>query len=146
VGNWVNWLLVIGGGICIIAELALGAVTGFDLALLGVAVSAGGTLGLVFGSTMVGIFSAGALALIYLAFLRRLLRLRLTVKNQSSNVDALVGHTGVVTARIAPHSAGRVKVGDEIWRAELVEPQAPPRNPGDTITIEGIEGVTLRVR
>ena len=34
-GNWVNWLLVIGGIIFVIVELALGAMTGFDLALVG---------------------------------------------------------------------------------------------------------------
>jgi hypothetical protein len=31
VGNWVNWLLVIGGVICVIIELAMGAMAGFDL-------------------------------------------------------------------------------------------------------------------
>ena len=34
-GNWVNWLLVIVGVLCAAAELALGALTGFDLALVG---------------------------------------------------------------------------------------------------------------
>jgi hypothetical protein len=34
VGNWVNWLLVIGGVICVIIELAMGAMTGFDLPTL----------------------------------------------------------------------------------------------------------------
>jgi len=34
-GNWLNWLLVIGGIVCVIVELALGAVTGFDVALIG---------------------------------------------------------------------------------------------------------------
>jgi membrane protein implicated in regulation of membrane protease activity len=144
--NLVNWVLVIGGGVCVAAELALGAVTGLDLALLGVSMIAGGALGLAFDSTKVGLFSAGALAFIYLAFLRRRLRRRLTVKDRPSNVDAVVGRTGVVTGRIAAHAPGQVKVGDEIWRAELAGSADTPRNPGETVTVEAIEGVTLKVR
>ena len=41
-GNWVNWLLVIVGVLCAVAELALGALTGFDLALVGASLAAGG--------------------------------------------------------------------------------------------------------
>src|SRR5579864_1722935 len=41
VGNWVNWLLVIGGIVCVIIELALGALTGFDLALVGGSLAVG---------------------------------------------------------------------------------------------------------
>jgi membrane protein implicated in regulation of membrane protease activity len=146
VGNWVNWLLLIGGGICILAELMLGAATGFDLALLGGAIGAGGVLGLLFGSTAVGLFSAGALAFIYLAFLRRAVRRRLTPADRPSNVDALVGRTGTVTARIAPHNPGQAKFGDEIWRAELLRTDDPPREIGQTVTVAAVEGVTLKVR
>ena len=45
-GNWVNWLLVIAGVLCVAAELALGASTGFDLALVGASLAAGGAIGL----------------------------------------------------------------------------------------------------
>ena len=44
-GNWVNWLLVIVGVLCAAAELALGALTGFDLALVGASLAAGGVIG-----------------------------------------------------------------------------------------------------
>ena len=144
--GWVNWLLVIGGGICVIAELALGAVTGFDLALLGACLIIGGALGLVFASTKAGLFSAGALAFLYLGFFRSRLRRQLTSKARSTNVDAVVGRTGIVTAQIGPYGAGQVKVGDETWRAELAQPGDSPRNPGDTVTVQAVEGVTLRVR
>jgi len=146
VRNWVNWLLVIGGVVCVIVELLLGAVTGFDLALLGGSMAVGGAVGLAFGSTKVGLFSAGALAFIYLAFFRRWLRTRLTVADHPSNVDAIVGRTGVVTVRISPHEAGHVKVGDEIWRAELADHSGAAREPGTQVTVESVEGVTLKVR
>jgi membrane protein implicated in regulation of membrane protease activity len=139
VSNWVNWGLVIGGVVLIIAELLLGAVTGFDLALIGISISAGGAVGLAFESTKVGFFSAGALAFIYLAFFRRWLRSKLRVREQPSNVDAIVGSTGVVILRIAPQDPGQVKVGDEIWRAELARPTDPARDPGERVIVEGVE-------
>lgn len=43
-GNSVNWILVILGVICVIAELALGVMTGFDLALVGASLVAGGVV------------------------------------------------------------------------------------------------------
>jgi len=144
--NWVNWTLVIGGGICIAAELMLGALTGFDLALLGGCLVLGGALGLGFASTKVGLFASGGLALVYVALFRNRLRQRLTSTEQPSNVDALVGRSGVVTGAIAQHSPGQVKVGDELWRAELAGPQDAPRKPGEVVTVAAVDGVTLKVR
>lgn len=145
-GNVVNWLLVIGGVVCVIAELALGVLTGFDLALIGASMIAGGAVGLLFGSSSLGLLAAGILAFIYLAFFRRWLRARLNVGEHKSNIDAVVGRTGVVVKRVAPREPGQVKVGDEVWRAELARADAAARNPGDSVTVESAEGVTLKVR
>lgn len=144
--NWVNWLLIAGGGALAIAELILGAATGFDLALLGVSLIAGGAIGLGFGSTKLGLFSTGALALIYFVFLRKWIRDKLTPVGRRTEVDTLVGRTGLVTARIAPHEAGQVKLGDEIWRAVLPAGAQQPLEPGASVTVEAVEGVTLTVR
>jgi membrane protein implicated in regulation of membrane protease activity len=146
VGNWVKWLLMIVGIICVIIELALGALTGFDLALVGASLAAGGAIGLFAGSANVGILSAAAAALIYFAVFRRWLRAKLTVRDQASNVDAVLGKTGVVTRRIAPHECGLVKVGSEEWRAELAQGDETPREVGAAITVSSVEGVTLKVR
>jgi membrane protein implicated in regulation of membrane protease activity len=146
VSNWVNWLLVIGGAVCVIVELAMGAFTGFDLVLVGISLATGGGLGFIFGSEKIGLLSAGGLALVYFVFLRSWMRKRLTVKDHPSNVDAVVGRTGVVTARIAPHEPGQVKVGDEIWRAELAQADGAAHTPGEKVTVESVEGVTLKVR
>jgi len=146
VGNWVSWLLVIGGIGCLILELALGAFTGFDLALIGGSLAIGGGIGLTLGSYKVGLLAAGTLSLIYLAMLRGWLRTRLTVKEHASNVDAVVGRVGVVIKRIAPREPGMVKVGDEVWRAELAGVEEAARDAGVTIKVESVEGVTLKVR
>jgi membrane protein implicated in regulation of membrane protease activity len=146
VGNWVNWLLVIVGLVCVIIELALGALTGFDLALVGGSLTVGGAIGLFTGSAQIGLLSGGVLAFIYLALFRRWLRIKLTVKNQPSNVDALMGKTGIVTKKIAVSEAGIVKVGSEFWRAELAHADDTARDVGATVKIEAVEGVTIKVR
>lgn len=145
-GNWVNWLLVIGGIICVIIELALGALTGFDLALLGASLALGGGIGILAGSAKIGLLAAGMLALLYLALFRSWLKRKLTVKDQASNVDAVVGKTGVVTKRIAIRDPGMVKVGSEIWRAELSGGDEVAKDAGAVVVVQSVEGVTLRVR
>jgi membrane protein implicated in regulation of membrane protease activity len=146
VGHWVNWLLVIVGVICVIVELALGALTGFDLALVGAALAVGGGIGLVAGSANVGMLAAAGVALVYFALFRSWLKSKLTVREQPSNVDAVLGKTGVVTKRIAPRDTGLVKVGAEEWRAELAQGDESAREVGVTITVSSVEGVTLKVR
>lgn len=141
-----NWILIIAGGLAIVGEVALGAATGLDLALLGVSLVAGGALGLAFHSTQVGLFSAGAFAFIYLAFLRRRIKARMTGPNRPSNTDALLGKTALVTQRIAPHAPGMVRVGDDVWRAEIESLDAPAVEAGATVVVDSIEGVTLRVK
>jgi len=146
VGNWVNWLLVIGGIVCVIIELALGALTGLDLALVGGSLAVGGAIGLLTGSANVGLLAAAVLALIYFAVFRSWLKSKLTVRDQASNVDAVLGKSGVVTKRIAPRGAGLVKIGAEEWRAELAQGDETVREVGTTITVISVEGVTFKVR
>ena len=144
----VNWLLLIVGVLAFVIEVLLGAATGFDLALLGASLATGGAVGLLAGSTRVGLFAAGALAFLYLAFFRRRIRARLIVTHTPTNTDAVLGRSGVVTDRIAPHAPGRIKVGDEVWRARLAHDAEgePAREPGSVVTVESIDGVTLNVR
>ena len=146
--NSTNWILIIAGALAIVGEVILGAATGFDLALLGIALAAGGGIGLLFGSAKVGLFSAGAFAFIYLAFLRRRIRSKISSPDRATNVDAVIGRSGIVTEPIAPHGAGMVKVGDELWRAVLVNEGegAAAIPPGTTVVVDSVEGVTLKVR
>lgn len=145
-GNWTNWLLLIIGIVSVIAEIALGAITGFDLALVGASLTIGGVIGLFASSANVGLISAAILALLYFALLRNWLKKKLHVKDQPSNVDAVVGKSGVVTRRITAREAGCVKVGSEEWRAELLQPEEAAREIGADIKVISIEGVTLKVR
>jgi membrane protein implicated in regulation of membrane protease activity len=146
VGNWVNWLLVICGIVCVIIELALGALTGFDLALVGGSLVVGGAIGLLTGSAKIGLLASGVLAFVYLALFRSWLKAKLTVRDQPSNVDAVLGKTCVVTKRIAPREPGLVKLGSEEWRAELAVTEDAAKDAGATVKVESVEGVTLKVR
>jgi membrane protein implicated in regulation of membrane protease activity len=146
VGNWVNWLLLISGVICVIVELALGALTGFDLALIGGSLAIGGGIGLLAGSAKIGLLAAGGLSLVYLAVFRSWLKSKLAVHAQPTNVDAVVGKTGVVTKRIAALEPGMVKLGSEVWRAELAGSEHASLEAGATVKVEAVEGVTLKVR
>jgi membrane protein implicated in regulation of membrane protease activity len=148
VNQSVNWMLIIVGVLAVIGEVLLGAATGLDLALVGVSLAAGGAIGLLTGSTQVGLFSAGALAFVYFAFLRRRIKSKMSAPHKPTNVDALLGRTAVVTDRIAPHAAGRVRLGDELWRATLKDDgtEAAAIEPGATVVVDSVEGVTLKVR
>ena len=145
-GTWVNWLLLILGLVFIIVELALGALTGFDLALVGGSLAAGGAIGLATGSAKIGLLAGAVLALLYFTVFRHWLKSRLTVHDQPSNMDAVLGQAGVVTKRIAPPDAGSVKVGAEEWRAELAPGDDAGREVGARVTVRSVEGVTLKVR
>ena len=146
--NSLNWILLIVGVLAFVAEVVLGAATGFDLALLGASLAAGGAVGLLFGSPKIGLFAAGVFAFLYLVFFRKRIRSKLTSPHVPSNVDALLGKSALVTERIGPHAPGMVKLGDEVWRARLAHEDAaePAKEPGTMVTVDSVEGVTLKVR
>ena len=145
--NFWNWMLIGLGGIMVVAELLMGAVTGFDLALMGLSLVAGGGVGLYFASTKIGLIASASLAFLYVVFIRRQLRARMMSSGTlPSNVDAILGRSGVVTQKIGAHEAGRVKIGDEEWRATLAAGAGDAREAGQTVTVVSAEGVTLTVR
>ena len=61
--DW-NWALVVVGALLVLIEVALSGFTGFDLVLIGSSMALGGTLGLIFGSALVGLGLASVLSLV----------------------------------------------------------------------------------
>ena len=143
--DW-NWALLIGGALLILVEVALGGFAGFDLVLIGSAFMMGGAVGLWTDNTNVAFIVGGVLCLAYLAAGRRWVRRTLRVKTVPSNADALLGQSGVVMARIQQHEFGRVKVQSEEWLAAPASGVVGPLEPGTVVTVEGVDGVTLKVR
>ncbi len=144
-GVW-NWLLVIAGALMILVEVGLGGFAGFDLVLIGSTFLVGGGIGMVVHSSLVGIVVASVLCIAYVAAGRRYVRRRMHTPNVPTNTDALLGREALVLQRIAPHAPGQVKVNDEVWRADVAPDATKPFEPGERVTVTGIDGVTLHVR
>lgn len=141
-----NWVLVVGGALLILVEVAFGGFAGFDLVLIGSAFLLGGGIGMLTHSPVTGLVVASALCVGYIAIGRRWVRGRLKNRSVPSNADALLGERGVVTTRVAEHEPGQIKVRDEVWRAVPAPGAGGPFDVGAVVTVEGVEGVTLRVR
>jgi membrane protein implicated in regulation of membrane protease activity len=141
--DW-NWTLVIGGALLVLIEVALGGFAGFDLVLIGSALIVGGGIGLLTGNAAVGFGIASLLAIAYIVFGRRWVRARMRGQHQPSNTDALIGLEAMVVEAVETHRPGQVRVRDELWRA--VPASGGPFSPGTIVRVEGVDGVTLRVR
>ncbi len=142
----VNWVLIVGGALCVLAEVVMGGFAGFDLVLIGSAVAAGGFVGLIAGGPVAGCVAAAVLSLAYIALGRRWVQAHLKIRHVATNADAVIGQRALVMQRIADHHPGQVKVKDEIWRAAPAHGAAGPFEPGSVVTVEGVDGVTLLVR
>jgi membrane protein implicated in regulation of membrane protease activity len=82
-----------------------------------------------------------ALSVVFLIFTRPLLVKLLGKRETKSNVDAMIGRTGLCTLTIVPFEVGQVKVRGEIWTAfaeEKIEAGRP-------IIVEAVVGVKLKV-
>jgi membrane protein implicated in regulation of membrane protease activity len=143
--DW-NWALLIGGALLILVEVALGGFAGFDLVLIGSAFMLGGIVGLWFDNTNFAWIVAAVLCVAYLVAGRKWIRRSLRVKSVPSNVDALLGQSAVVTTRVQAHEFGRVKIRSEEWLAAPAAGVTGPLEPGTVVTVEAVDGVTLKVR
>ena len=140
------WVMIIGGALLILVEVALGGFAGFDIVLIGSAVMLGGAIGKWTHNPEVGFVVASLGCLLYLAAGRRYVRHRMQPTRVPSNADAVVGQRALVTAALAPHQAGQVRVRDEVWRALPAPGQSAAIEPGAEVVVEAVDGVTLLVR
>jgi len=143
--NW-NWLLVIGGAVLILVEVALGGFAGFDLVLIGSAFVIGGGLGMAIGNPMAGYVISAVLCVAYIVVGRNWVRHRLHVREKPSNADALIGKRGLVTEKAGRHSAGQVKIDGEIWRAVPAAGAGETIEAGTEVTVAAVDGVTVEVK
>lgn len=135
-------LFVIAGLLMVLAELLVGIQTGFDLVLIGSILVISGFAGIFTNSTALMLVLATVLSILYIAVGRNKIRQKITTVTKKTNIDKLVGSTGTVIRSVTPDTAGLVRVNDEDWRASAEEILYER----DTVTVEGIEGVTLIVR
>ncbi|MEK7824272.1 MAG: NfeD family protein [Candidatus Eisenbacteria bacterium] len=143
--SW-NWVLLVSGALLVLVEVAFGGFAGFDLVLIGSAFVVGGAVGLWTHNPALGLVVAAALCVVYIVAGRRWVRARLKHRTVTSNADALLGERAMVMVRVAEHEPGQVKVRDEVWRAVPAPGVSGPFEQGAVVTIEGVDGVTLKVR
>ncbi len=139
--SWIWLLFVVIGLLLILMELIIGVETGLDLVFLGSAFILGGLLTWPLGSWILTLIVTSAICAAYVALGRRYVH-RWTVGQKSkTNIDAIVGRTGIVMQSIARNGDGRVKVGNEDWKARAAE----DIEKGDEIVVTGVSGATLIV-
>jgi membrane protein implicated in regulation of membrane protease activity len=136
------WLIFVGVGlVLIILELLIGVDTGLDLVFIGTAFVLGGLITLAFKSWVWTAITSGVICVLYVVIGRRYVHRRIAVNTSKTNIDTIIGKTGIVEQDIEPDKGGVVRVGYEKWRARAgVSIKA-----GEEITVIGVNGVTLNV-
>ena len=114
----------------VFASLAIGAVAGALMAVVGVPVLGQGI--------------AAVVAALLTLFLLRPMGLRLLkTEGTETNIDALLGTDALVIERVDTRS-GRVKIGGEIWSARVRRPQTEFAA-GTELIVHSIDGATAIV-
>ena len=140
--SW-TWLIAVGAGlVLIILELLLGVDTGLDLVFIGTAFVLGGLITLGLHSWVWTVITSGVICILYVFLGRRYIHRRTAVPLSKSNIDTIIGKSGIVEQGISLGKDGLVKVGNEQWRAR----SEVPIGTGEMITVTGIKGVTLEVK
>ena len=140
--SWMWLIFVAIGLVMILMELIVGIETGLDLVFIGTAFVLGGLITLSLDSWVWTAVATGAIGVIYVIAGRRYVHSRMAVAAEKTNIDTIVGKTGVVQKDISRTDYGLVKVGMEQWRAKAEE----DIKEGEEITVTGVSGVTLVVK
>ena len=136
---WMAFVVV--GLLMILLELIVGVSTGLDLVFLGTAFILGGLVTLPFESWILSLIVTSVVCVAYVALGRRYVHRWTAVRKSKTNIDAIVGRTGIVLQNIARSLDGRVKVGNEDWKASAAE----DIEKGMEVVVTGVSGVTLIV-
>lgn len=92
----------------------------------------------------VGVFTISTIILI--VFTKPLTKKFFKTKDTSMNNNAIIGKKGTVIKSIKnSESKGQVKVDGELWSAIIAENEKPLKE-GDSIIVEKIDGVKLKVK
>lgn len=101
-------------------------------------------LSLMHGAVWLQVTAFLAVSGVLLALLRPLVRKYVTPKLTATNVDSVIGSTGLVTIAIDNVSAsGQVKLGAMVWTARSTSGEIIPE--GTLVRVDRIEGVKVFV-
>jgi membrane protein implicated in regulation of membrane protease activity len=139
--SWL-WLIFVGLGLLmVLLELIVGVETGLDLVFLGSAFIIGGLATWPLHNWLLTLIATLLVCLAYIFLGRRYVHRWTATRKEKTNIDTIIGKKGIVLESIAPNDHGRVKVGNEEWRAtaeESIEKDAE-------IVVTDVRGVTLIV-
>lgn len=136
------WLIFIGLGLLFaLLELLAGVDTSLDLVFIGSAFIIGGLVTWAFKIWPATVIVTALICVAYVFVGRRYIHRRIAVKLEKTNIDAVIGSTGIVIESIARNGRGRVGIGNEKWRAMAGE-DIPE---GTEIMVTGVTGATLTV-
>ncbi|MFC2006173.1 NfeD family protein [Chloroflexota bacterium] len=139
--DWLWLVFIIAGLVLILLELVIGVETGLDLVFIGSAFILGGLVAWPFHFWPLTAIITTVLCVAYVALGRRYVHRWTQVKQTKTNIDTIIGRHGIVLKSIAKSVDGRVKVGNEQWRARAEE----NINEGEEIVVASVSGVTLIV-
>jgi membrane protein implicated in regulation of membrane protease activity len=140
--QWLWLIIMMVGLILAMVELLIGVDTGLDLVFVGSGFFIGGLITWPFHSWAVTAVVVAVICVAYVAIGRKYVHKWTLVKQQKTNVDALIGKKGIVLKDINKSYNGLVKVGNEQWRAIADE----EIKEGADIEVVEIKGVTLTVK
>ena len=136
------WLIFVGVGLfLVLLELIVGVATGLDLVFVGSTFILGGLVTWPFHSWVLTLVVTSIICVAYMAVGRRYIHRWTAVRGEKTNVDAIIGRTGIVLRGIAKYSDGRIKIDNEQWRARAEEDIGK----GEEIVVTGVSGATLIV-
>lgn len=139
--SWVWLFFIIAGLLLALLELVVGVDTGLDLVFIGSAFLIGGFVGWPFHSWLLALIITSIICITYIALGRRYIHRWTAVKLERTNIDAIIGTSGIVVRSIAKNADGLVKVRNEQWRAKAEE----DIESGEEIVVKSVSGVTLIV-
>jgi len=139
--QWLWLIFVIVGLLLVLLELIVGVATGFDMVFVGSTFILGGLVTWPFNSWPATVIVTSVICIAYVTIGRRYVHRWTAVRKAKTNVDAIIGRTGIVLQSIAKNYDGRVRVGNERWRARAEE----DIKEGDEIVVSSVKGATLIV-
>ncbi len=135
--QWLWLIFVIAGFLFVL----VGVGAGFDLVFIGSIFIVGGLVTWPFSSWVVTLIVTSLICVAYVVIGRRYIHRWTLVKAEKTNIDAIIGRTGIVLRSIAKNVDGRVRVGNERWRARAEE----DIKEGEEIVVTSVSGATLIV-
>ncbi len=138
-----TWLLVMVIGLLMaLIELIIGVDTGLDLVFIGSSFILGGLVTWPFHTWWLTLIVVVIICAVYVAIGRRYVHKWTLVRQEKTNVDAIIGKRGIVLKDISRNENGLVKVGNERWRAVADQ----DIKESTEVEVVDVKGVTLTVK